>query len=133
MKSESTVASNEDSLPTLIPRHKSSSQTFATTHQYEFEAYSSSSPGIEVIDGDKFKYNTLLPETTTTRLRAKSLDYDDTSTKVEDSLNKESLDGEPMSNGNLGIISVSVSVVLILVVAGVVYVSCANVLWRFFY
>lgn len=122
---ESTVADNEDLSSTLIPKPESS-QSVATTHHYEFNMFSSSSPAVEIIDDDKFKYSTLLPETTTIRLRAKSVDLEDSSPKAEESLNKESLDGEPMNNGNLGIISTSVSVAVILIIAGVVYVSYSS-------
>lgn len=123
---ESTVAIIEDLPSTMTPKYKSSSQTATTTPQYEFESFSSSSPAVEITDDDKFKYSTLLPEMTTNRLRAKSVDLEESSTKLEETLNQESLDGEPMSNGNLGIITVSVSIAVILILAGAVYVSSAS-------
>lgn len=122
-KSETTVEDNEGLSSTLIPKYKSVSQTLATTQHYAVEEESSSSPTVEIIDDDKFKYSTLLPETTTAKSFAKSGGFEESTTKAVDSLNKESLDGEQTDSGNLGLISIIVSVVIVLIVAGVAYVS----------
>lgn len=126
-KTDSTESDNESLSSTLIPKFFTTSQPIATTQNYE-ESSSSSSPTVEIFDDDKFKYNTLLPETTTTLPfeSNKSEDFEESTTKVvkSDSPNRENLDGEPGENGSsLGLISALVSVVAVLVLAGVVYVS----------
>lgn len=111
----------EGSSSTLVPRFRSSYQPMATTQQQS--DFSTSNP-TEIIDDDKFKYSTLLPETTAEpEIGSKRDNFGETSTTVTvDSLNKENLDGE-QSGGNIGIISVSVSVVVLLIIAAVGYVS----------
>lgn len=128
---ETTGAETEVPSSPSTPKFLSSSPTIATTQLYEFEVDSSSSPTVEIFDDDKFKYSTLLPETTTLRMRAKSVDFEESNPKAEETLNKESLDGEPMSNSNIGIISASVSVVVILIIAIAAYVSHASAHWSF--
>jgi hypothetical protein len=57
-------------------------------------------------------------------LYAKSGASDESSTKSPDTLNVESVDGESSDgSGNLGIISASVSVVVLLILVGAAYVS----------
>lgn len=111
----------EGSSSTLVPRIRSSYQPMATTQQQS--DFSTSNP-TEIIDDDKFKYSTWLPETTgASEIASKRDNFGETSTTATiDSLNKENLDGE-QSGGNIGIISASVSVVVLLIIAAVGYVS----------
>lgn len=118
-KSETSVGDHVVLSSTLLPKYTTNSQPLATTSA---KVESSSSP-VEIIDDDKFKYSTLLPETTTfiAEYAAKSAD---STAKTIDSLNKESLDGEQNGSGNnLAIITATVSVVVVLIAAGVAYVS----------
>lgn len=127
---DSTLIDNETIFSTLIPKYTSSRHSAETTKQYEVHLDSSSSP-TEIVDDDKFKYGTLLPEATTTTMNtqtigvAKSGGFEE-ATKKFDSLNKESLDGSDSGSGNLGLISASVSIVILLIIVGVTYVSVLN-------
>lgn len=124
---EPTISDFESFSTTLIPKFISrSSQTMATTQHYEEFGESSSSNPVEIIDDDKFKYSTWLPDTTTDvpNAFAKSGEMGGSSIKPSDTLEKESLDGDQSGGGgNLGLISAIASIVAILVLAGVVYVS----------
>lgn len=118
-----TLIDNETIFSTFIPKYTSSSQSTATTQQYGVPVDSSSSP-TEIVDDDKFKYGTLLPDASTMSVESIGVDKLDESTrKMIDSLNKESLDGGDTGNSNLVIISASVSGVVILVLIGVAFVS----------
>lgn len=118
---DTTLIDNETIFSTFIPKYTSSSQSIATTQQYGVHLGSSSTP-TEIVDDDKFKYGTLLPDAATMSA-TKNGDFDESTRKVVDSLNKESLDGEDTGSSNLGIIAGSVSVVVILALIGAAYVS----------
>lgn len=123
---DSTIADHDSLSSTLIPKFVSSNRPVATTQQYDDNLESSASPTIEIVDDEKFRYSTWLPETTTSGppRGAKSGDFEESTTKASDSLSKESLDGEQSgSSSNIGIISASVSVVVLLVLGAAVYVS----------
>lgn len=117
---------NESLSSTLVPKFRSSQQPFVTTHQQNDTSLGTSSSTVEIIDDDKFKYSTILPETTTEAaftIRGKNEDFNEpTSAVVTDTLNKENLDGE-QGGSSLGIISASISVVVVLILAVVGYVS----------
>ena len=122
-----STENDSESLPaTLIPKFLSTRQPIATTVEIRTEL-SSSSPTIEIFDDDKFKYSTLLPEaTTTSAYESKKVEFEEATTEAAKSIesqNRENLDGEKTESGNLGLISGLVSVAVLLVVAGVVYVS----------
>lgn len=124
---ETTVVDNENLASTFIPRYQTS-QISTTMQQSISESSSSSSPGFDFEgDNEKFKYSTILPETTEPAVSENAVNAGgdaQLSTKSnEDSLNKELLEGEQTNSGNLTIISVSVSVVVLLIIAGVAYVS----------
>lgn len=121
---DSTEADNERLSTTLIPKIFTISQPIATTQDYEVE--SSSTKTVEIFDDEKFRYSTLLPETTSnSAYESRNGDLEEPTTKVTkgvDSPNRENLEGEQGGSGSLGLISASVSVVVLLVIAGVVYV-----------
>ncbi|KAL7018855.1 hypothetical protein ACKWTF_010930 [Chironomus riparius] len=102
----------------------SSSSNYPTSSEYYDVSASSSSPPIEIADDDKFKYNTLLPETTTsattitqdTSRSGKSGGTDEVGLPKDGDLNKQSLDGES-SGSNIAIISISISVVVFVILA----------------
>lgn len=115
---------NESLSSTLVPKFRSSHQPFATTHQQNDTSLSTSSATVEIIDDDKFKYSTILPETTTEAASTiRGRNDEPTSADVTDTLNKENLDGEQGGSSSLGIISASISVVVLLILALVGYVS----------
>lgn len=123
---ETTILDNASVPSTLIPKYSSTSQSQATTQKYDVIVESTTSGAIEIIDDDKFRYSTWLPETTDDQHVFKSGGFDELSSstvKTADPLEKESLDGEDTSSGSLGLISAIVSVVVVLIVAGVGYVS----------
>lgn len=124
---DTTIIDNETIFSTLNPKYTSSRQSVATTQQYEVHLDSNSS-ATEIVDDEKFKYGTILPDFSTTMSfesigAAKSAEFEESTKKNVDLLNKESLDGENTGSSNLGIISASVSVVVILFLVGVAYVS----------
>lgn len=123
---ESTILDNASVPSTLIPKYSSTSQSQATTQKYDVIVESTTSGAIEIIDDDKFRYSTWLPETTDNQQVFNSGGIDEMSSstpKTADPLEKESLDGEETGSGSLGLISAIVSVVVVLVIAGVGYVS----------
>lgn len=108
----------------------SSSSNYPTSSEYYDVSASSSSPPIEIADDDKFKYSTLLPETTTS-VTTNSQDTqrsdnkgvaDDTGLPKDGDLNKQSLDGET-SGSNVAIISISISIVVFVILAAGGFVS----------
>lgn len=121
---DTTVVDNESLASTFIPRYQTSQSP--TTLQ-QFDSDSSSSSGIEFVDNEKFRYSTILPEATEPSISGsvgKTGVNDQLATKSsEDTLNKELLDGEQTGSGSLTIISVTVSVIVLLVIAAVAYVS----------
>lgn len=123
---ESTILDNASVPSTLIPKYSSTSQSQATTQKYDVIVESTTSGAIEIIDDDKFKYSTWLPETTDNQQVFNSGGFNElppSTAKTADPLEKESLDGEDTSSGSLGLISAIVSVVVVLIIAGVGYVS----------
>lgn len=108
----------------------SSSSNYPTSSEYYDVSASSSSPPIEIADDDKFKYSTLLPETTTSattnshdtpRSGNKGV-ADETGLPKDGDLNKQSLDGET-SGSNVAIISISISIVVFVILAAGGFVS----------
>ena len=121
MKADSTMVDNDALSSTLIPKFFST----ATTEQFDEVLDTSSSSTIEIFDDEKFKYSTLLPETTSAvqGVAGKSGELEESTTKGSESLNKESLDDTSEGGSSLGVISAIVSAVVILVLVGVAYVS----------
>lgn len=123
---ETTLFDSSGFFSTLIPKFSSTRQAAqVTTLHHDFVIDSTTSSAVEIIDNDKFKYSTLLPETTTQTeaFGAKSGGFEESTTFKVDSLNKESLDVEQNEGSSLGLISALVSVAVVLVVAGAAYVS----------
>lgn len=111
----------------------SSSNNYPTSSEYydvSASSSSSSSPPIEIADDDKFKYNTVWPETTTsastnsqdTSRSGKNGGVDDVGLPKDGDLNKQSLDGET-TGSNVAIISISISVVVFVILAAGGFVS----------
>jgi hypothetical protein len=108
----------------------SSPSNYPSSSEYYDVSASSSSPPIEIADDDKFKYNTLLPETSTsattisqdTSRSGKSGGAKDTGLPKDGVLNKQSLDGES-SGSNVAIISISISIVVFVILAAGGFVS----------
>lgn len=121
---ETTVLDNTSVPSKLNPKYTSTSQSQATAqHDY---VLSTTSSAIEIIDDDKFRYSTWLPQTKDDQQVFESGGFDEllsSTIKTVDPLEKESLDGEDTSSGSLGLISAIVSVVVVLCIAGVGYVS----------
>ena len=125
-KVDTTIFDNDSFSSTLIPKYTSSSPVIATTQHYELDFDSTTSSTIEIIDDDKFKYSTWLPETTKTpELFVNGNNNEQTTV---DSLNKESLDGEETGSSSLGLISAIVSVLVVLFIAGFAFVSFIQLL-----
>lgn len=115
----STLPENDSYPTTLLPKLLRDRTQEAAPRNGEITNISNG-PISESSD-DKFRYNTLLPEITTEETVTAKVS-DGASTKTADTLNKESLDGE-QNNSNLGIISASVSIVVLLILAGAIFVS----------
>lgn len=124
---ETTIVDNESLASTFIPRYQTSQNP--TTLQQHVSESSTVSQVIEFGDNEKFKYSTILPEepsVSETPSKVGTDSYQPTIKTNVDSLNKELLDGEQAGSGNLTIISVTVSVVVLLIIAAVAYVSSLN-------
>lgn len=125
---ETTLPDSKGLSSTLLPKYATTNQSLATTQHYEFPGTSSST--VEIFDDEKFKYSTVLPETTTAaastpEIAAKSNNDNESIVKNDSSLNQESLNDD-QGMGSLGIISAVVSVVVLLVIGGAAYVSFAS-------
>ncbi|CRL08050.1 CLUMA_CG020874, isoform A [Clunio marinus] len=117
---------NESFSSTLIPRFITTKTT--STTEKEKPRYTEMMATVETTYADdKFKYGTLLPLATSADTIETVVEMQKTTIKTStlssESFNKESLDGEQSndSRGHLGLISASISVVAIVIIAGIIY------------
>jgi hypothetical protein len=129
-----TTTTEQPDIDTTVSDSAEISSTAFTYSNEDFNGSASSIAPTVITDNDKFKYNTLLPETTssigttnlpdTSRSGKNGLKSEDgIVAKENDTLNKESLDGDGMSGGSIAFISIAVSIVVFLILAAGGFVS----------
>lgn len=115
---------NDSILSTLVPVYVSTSKPASVSENDGSRPRISQT--IEIIDDESFKYSTLLSETTTiipaeqSRIEIKNSDVEEHITR-DNSMNQENVDIEKGGNSNIVIISASISIFAIGVLAGIIF------------